>query len=43
VVMRTYAWNDRKRKFSREQIELALGILADKGWLKRQPAESIAS
>ena len=42
VVMRTYAWNDRKRKFSREQIELALGILADKGWLQRQPAESVA-
>jgi O-acetyl-ADP-ribose deacetylase (regulator of RNase III) len=29
----TYAWNDRKRRFSARQIGLALDILTAKGWL----------
>ena len=29
----TYAWNPRKRRFSEEQIVLALNTLHDKGWL----------
>ena len=34
VTEQTYAWNDRKKQFSRRQIELALGVLSDKGWLR---------
>lgn len=33
VVAKTYAWNDRKRRFSRRQIELTLDILTKKHWL----------
>lgn len=33
VIAGTYAWGDRKREFSREQIKLALDVLVDKGWL----------
>ncbi len=33
VVARTYAWNDRKRQFSRRQIGLAVDVLAAKGWI----------
>ena len=33
VTEQTYAWNDRKKQFSRRQIELALGVLSEKGWL----------
>ena len=36
VAGRTYAWNKRKEQFSRRQIELALNVLADKGWLRKQ-------
>lgn len=32
VVKRTYAWNDRKKQFSRRQIELAVNVLSRKGW-----------
>ena len=41
VVSRTYAWNERKRRFTRRQIELAFGIMADKGWLKRGNAPDV--
>lgn len=30
----TYAWNDRKRRFSREQLRLAHEVLLRKGWLE---------
>ena len=30
----TYAWNDRKRRFSSRQIALAFDVLQSKGWLK---------
>jgi len=33
AVASTYAWNDRKKQFLRQQIELALDRLAKKGWL----------
>jgi O-acetyl-ADP-ribose deacetylase (regulator of RNase III) len=42
VVSKTYAWGDRKRKFSESQIELAFKVLANKGWLKQQPAAMVA-
>lgn len=34
IVKQTYAWNERKRKFSVEQIELAIDVLQRKGWLE---------
>ena len=33
VTEQTYGWNDRKRQFSRRQIELALAVLSKQGWL----------
>ena len=33
VTEQTYAWNDRKKQFSRRQIELALAVLSEQGWL----------
>ena len=33
AVSRTYAWADRKRRFSPHQLQLALEMLADKGWI----------
>ena len=32
VVARTYTWNERKKRFSPRQIELAADVLAGKGW-----------
>ena len=34
AVEETYAWNDRKRQFSRQQITIAFDRLQSKGWLK---------
>jgi O-acetyl-ADP-ribose deacetylase (regulator of RNase III) len=33
VVALTYAWNERKRRFSQRQIRLTLDVLRSKGWL----------
>lgn len=33
VISAIYAWNDRKRQFSRSQIETAVRILEGKGWV----------
>jgi hypothetical protein len=33
LVRLTYAWNDRKRRFTKRQIELAADVLATKGWI----------
>ena len=33
VIAYTYAWNPRKRQFSKRQIRLALQVLREKGWL----------
>lgn len=35
VVERVYAWNERKRRFTPRQIELARRVLASKGWVER--------
>lgn len=33
IVSLTYAWNDRKKRFSKRQIALAIGVLSNKGWI----------
>lgn len=35
LVDRTYAWNERKRKFTKRQIGIAAAVLANKGWTPR--------
>ena len=32
VTEQTYAWSDRKKQFSRRQIDLAFGVLSEKDW-----------
>ncbi|MEI6309102.1 MAG: macro domain-containing protein [bacterium] len=34
VVTQTYAWNDRKKQFSRRQIALAIEVLSRKNWIE---------
>ncbi len=34
VVKHTYAWNSRKQQFSQRQIELAVNVLTQKGWVE---------
>lgn len=34
VAARTYAWNDRKRQFSRRQIVLAINVFSRKRWIE---------
>ena len=34
VVTHTYAWNERKRQFSRRQIKIAFDVLSEKGWIE---------
>jgi O-acetyl-ADP-ribose deacetylase (regulator of RNase III) len=33
IVKMTYAWNDRKKRFTRRQIALATDVLSRKGWI----------
>jgi hypothetical protein len=33
IVRLTYAWNDRKRRFTKRQIGLAANVLSSKGWI----------
>ena len=33
VVRRTYAWSERKSRFSRRQIKIAFDVLSEKGWI----------
>ena len=33
VATRVYAWNQRKKRFSRRQIALAADVLVEKGWI----------
>lgn len=33
IVRQTYAWNEHKKQFSPRQINLAVDVLADKGWI----------
>ena len=34
VVGSTYAWNERKKQFSRRQIKIAFDILSEKEWIE---------
>jgi len=38
VIDATYAWNERKRRFSRDQLKLAHSVLQKKGWLEARVA-----
>lgn len=38
VIRKTYEWNDRKRRFTRQQIGLAVDVLARKGWISAEIA-----
>jgi hypothetical protein len=38
VVAGTYAWSERKKKFSERQIRLALQVLGNKKWLHKAVA-----
>lgn len=38
VVARTYAWNERKKRFTPRQIQIAATVLAQKGWIDQIPA-----
>ena len=37
LVALTYAWNERKRRFSPRQIGLAAEVLTDQGWTGHTP------
>jgi len=39
VVARTYAWNPRKRQFTRRQIDIAMRVLREKGWVAVEGAD----
>jgi O-acetyl-ADP-ribose deacetylase (regulator of RNase III) len=39
IVAQTYAWGERKKQFSPDQIRLACDVLASKGWLPVERAE----
>jgi O-acetyl-ADP-ribose deacetylase (regulator of RNase III) len=43
LVHSVYAWGERKKQFSPNQIELALRVLAGKGWLAREIQKSPVS
>ena len=34
VVDRTYAWDERKKQFSRRQLKIAVEVLSQKGWIE---------
>ena len=36
VIASTYAWGERKQRFSRQQILLARGVLIDQGWFESE-------
>jgi O-acetyl-ADP-ribose deacetylase (regulator of RNase III) len=40
VVAMTHAWNQRKQRFSSEQIRIAYDVLLQKGWLEIVPSAS---
>ena len=39
VVARTYAWNPRKRQFTRRQIDIAMRVLREQGWVAAAGAD----
>ena len=36
VIEKTYEWSDRKMRFSRDQITMAVDVLSEKGWMELQ-------
>lgn len=42
VVARTYAWSDKKKRFSPRQIALAVDVLSQKGWIATITSEGRA-
>ena len=42
IVNHTYAWNERKKQFSRRQIKLAFDILLEKGWIEHSNVRETA-
>jgi O-acetyl-ADP-ribose deacetylase (regulator of RNase III) len=38
AIAATFDWNERKRRFSPQQIALAWNVLRDKGWFSAQPS-----
>ncbi len=38
IIRETYAWNERKKQFSKRQIQIAFETLTDKGWILSKPA-----
>ena len=42
IVNRTYAWNERKKQFSRRQIKIAFDILSEKGWIEHSDVRETA-
>lgn len=38
AITATFEWNERKRRFSPQQLALAWNVLHDKGWLSAKPA-----
>jgi O-acetyl-ADP-ribose deacetylase (regulator of RNase III) len=42
VISHTYAWNDRKSRFTLRQIALAVDVLSRKGWVKTFEAQGSA-
>jgi O-acetyl-ADP-ribose deacetylase (regulator of RNase III) len=41
IISCTYAWNDRKRRFSPRQINLALDVLSSKGWIRNRRTDAV--
>lgn len=39
LIERFYAWDERKKRFTRNQIMLALRVLKEKGWIEPLPAQ----
>jgi len=42
IVRMTYAWSDRKKRFSQRQIEIAIDVLSRKGWIDNFSASNQA-
>jgi len=40
IAQSVYDWNDRKRQFTRRQIDLAMDVLLKKGWIEPQLASA---
>jgi hypothetical protein len=43
AIERVYAWNERKRQFSRRQIDVAYSVLGERGWLTAPEPREVAA